>query len=41
MRVVQALHWLRDSMGQRDDDQTLTRRLNGSSPRTDTGSASS
>ena len=27
MRVVQALHWLRDSMGQRDDDQTLTRRL--------------
>ena len=27
MRVVQALHWLRDTMGQVDDDRALTRRL--------------
>ena len=28
MRVVQALHWLRDTMGQVDDDAILVRRLN-------------
>lgn len=28
MRIVQALHWLRDTMGQVDDDAILTRRLN-------------
>lgn len=27
MRIVQALHWLRDTMGQADDDQMLIRRL--------------
>jgi hypothetical protein len=27
MRIVQALHWLRDTMGQVDDDAILTRRL--------------
>lgn len=27
MRVVQALHWLRDAMGQVDDDRATTRRL--------------
>lgn len=28
MRIVQALHWLRDTMGQVDDDVALKRRLN-------------
>ena len=28
MRIVQALHWLRDTMGQVDDDAILKRRLN-------------
>lgn len=28
MRIVQALHWLRDTMGQVDDDAILMRRLN-------------
>ena len=28
MRIVQALHWLRDTMGQVDDDAILIRRLN-------------
>lgn len=28
MRIVQALHWLRDTMGQDDDDAVLARRLN-------------
>ena len=28
MRIVQALHWLRDTMGQVDDDDILIRRLN-------------
>ncbi|ABS63463.1 conserved hypothetical protein [Parvibaculum lavamentivorans DS-1] len=28
MRIVQALHWLRDTMGQVDDDAVLKRRLN-------------
>lgn len=28
MRIVQALHWLRDTMGQVDDDALLIRRLN-------------
>ena len=28
MRIVQALHWLRDTMGQLDDDAVLKRRLN-------------
>jgi hypothetical protein len=27
MRIVQALHWLRDTMGQSDEDQVLIRRL--------------
>ena len=27
MRIVQALHWLRDTMGQTDDDAVLIRRL--------------
>lgn len=27
MRIVQALHWLRDTMGQVDDDEILIRRL--------------
>jgi len=27
MRIVQALHWLRDTMGQAEDDQMLIRRL--------------
>ena len=27
MRIVQALHWLRDTMGHTDDDAVLTRRL--------------
>ena len=27
MRIVQALHWLRDTMGQVDEDQVLIRRL--------------
>ena len=27
MRIVQALHWLKDTMGQVDDDKVLTRRL--------------
>jgi hypothetical protein len=27
MRIVQALHWLRDTMGQMDDDESLIRRL--------------
>lgn len=28
MRIVQALHWLRDTMGQVDEDELLVRRLN-------------
>ena len=28
MRIVQALHWLRDTMGQVDDDKVLASRLN-------------
>lgn len=28
MRIVQALHWLRDTMGQGDEDEILIRRLN-------------
>ena len=28
MRIVQALHWLRDTMGQDDEDEILIRRLN-------------
>lgn len=28
MRIVQALHWLRDTMGQVDEDEILIRRLN-------------
>lgn len=28
MRIVQALHWLRDTMGQASDDAMLSRRLN-------------
>lgn len=28
MRIVQALHWLRDTMGQVDEDKILIRRLN-------------
>lgn len=28
MRIVQALHWLRDTMGRVDDDAILSRRLN-------------
>lgn len=28
MRIVQALHWVRDTMGQVDDDAVLKRRLN-------------
>lgn len=27
MRIVQALHWLRDTMGQMDEDEILTHRL--------------
>ena len=28
MRIVQALHWLRDTMGRGDEDEILIRRLN-------------
>lgn len=28
MRIIQALHWLRDTMGQEDEDEILIRRLN-------------
>ncbi len=37
MRIVQALHWLRDTMGQGDEDEILTRRLNAILHDTDDG----
>lgn len=39
MRIVQALHWLRDTMGQVDEDEILIRRLNTILHHSDNGRA--
>lgn len=39
MRIVQALHWLRDTMGQVDEDEILIRRLNKILHHSDNGRA--